>query len=340
MNILVRVPNWLGDAVMSLPFFDLLGSRVPEARVDIIARDLVADLFRHHPGINAIHPFSKRSSRGLGGLLSFGRRLGRLKSYHGFITLAPSFSSALIGVAACRGMRIGYRGEGRSLLLTRRPALPAGLHRVQAYSRLIDYLPGAVSGGGVPPVRYPFPAVSRRRPASAGPHRSVDIVFNVNSQAATRRLPASTWVALGNRLLADSSSPKRILFVGTSGEQQRVDRVKAGIHNQDALVDLCGQTRLEQLARVMRRADLVISNDSGPMHLANAVGTPLLTFFGAGDPQETGPFNSSASTRIISRPMACAPCRKNTCRHSRLHCLEDISAGEIHAAAMQLLNRP
>ena len=104
------------------------------------------------------------------------------------------------------------------------------------------------------------------------------------------------------------------------------------------MVDYSGRTALRELALLLRDADLVISNDSGPMHLANAVGTPLIAFFGAGDVRETGPCNPGA-TVIIRKPVPCAPCRKNRCLYARLHCLEEISADEIYTAVLKLEGR-
>ncbi|MGB5987074.1 MAG: lipopolysaccharide heptosyltransferase II [Desulfobacterales bacterium] len=348
LNILVRAPNWLGDGVMSLPFFDRLHSRFPDLEVDLIARNSVADLFLHHPGIATTHSFAQSELQGLAKRVRFGRRIGRIKSYQGFITLAPSFSSALVGVAACRGWRMGYSGEGRELLFTRRLPPPAGLHRVVSYCRLLDLLPrflstDAVAGKEdgntpVPQVKFPFSADEQDRTFLDKVPGRVDIVFNVNSQAPSRRLPLKTWIELGNRLLEDSRSRRRILFVGTSAEQPRVARVMAGINKQHALVDFSGQTTLRELALLLRDADLVISNDSGPMHLANAVGTPLITFFGAGDPAETSPFNAS-ETVVIQKPLPCSPCLKNRCRYPRLHCLERITGDEIYRAAIELENR-
>ena len=342
MNILVRVPNWLGDAVMSLPFIESLTVHWPEVSLDIIASPGVADVFRHHCAVSRVHLFEKKKARGMGGMLKFGRQIGNQRTYAAFITLAPSFSSALVGWAACRRQRIGYRGEWRRLLLSDAITAPDGVHRVQSYCHLLRCLPRGDAllsdVRQIPPVRFPFSADEQNTTICARLENTIDIVFNINSQAPSRRLPLATWKALGNRLLADQQVQRRIIFVGTASEQPGVARVMAAIHHQDKLLDFTGRTNLRQLAILLRDADYVITNDSGPMHLANAVGTPLIAFFGAGNMAETGPFND-ADAITINHQVACSPCVKNQCRYSTLHCLEEISVEEIFSAAMALEQR-
>ena len=164
------------------------------------------------------------------------------------------------------------------------------------------------------------------------------IVFNVNSEAPSRRLPLEKWQALGRKLLQDETQKRRIVFIGTAGEQDRIATVMKAIKPRNALLDFSGKTSLRELAMLLRDADVVVSNDSGPMHLANAVGTPLVTFFGAGNPIETGPFNHRNAI-IIDRHLECSPCVKNVCKFPTVKCLEQITVDEIYRSVIRLMNK-
>jgi heptosyltransferase II len=91
LNILVRVPNWVGDLIMSLPFFDAIHLALPYSRIDIIAKDAVHDIFRHHPAITKIHSFSKAKTKGLRRLFRYGRALKRETVFDVFLRLHHCF---------------------------------------------------------------------------------------------------------------------------------------------------------------------------------------------------------------------------------------------------------
>jgi heptosyltransferase II len=340
LNILVRVPNWVGDSVMSLPFFDALHLAFPDSRVDIIAKDTVHDIFRYHPAISMIHSFSKTKTKGLHRLFRYGRALQRETAFDVFFTLAPSFSSSVIGLGTGCRSRIGYAGDGRSLLLTHSPRPVPGKHRVEAYCRLLDCLaePHLFKQNAEKTVRIVFSQSEQQErmlPLSPGMWQ---IVLNVNSEAPSRRLPLETWTGLGRKLLAEAPQPVNLNFIGTAAEGEHVHQVMREIASPDRTLDFTGKTSLLELALFLRDADLVISNDSGPMHLANAVGTPVITFFGAGNPAETSPFNRENAV-VINKHLPCSPCVKNICKFKIVRCLEQISVDEIYQNVVSILNK-
>jgi ADP-heptose:LPS heptosyltransferase len=273
--------------------------------------------------------------------------------YHLFITLSPSFSSALIGIGVGSPVRVGYRAEGRAVLFTHHFRQEKGIHRVQAYGQLLAHLEAnvrqrrqsaclrfaerALANKAVPSVVFPFTEAEQQIAVLPPSPQVTTIVFNVNSEAQSRRLPLSTWITLGQRLLSDSEHQTRIVFIGTLNEQPRVAEVIKGIGQSDRLLDFSGKTTLRGLAILLRDADVVVTNDSGPMHLANAVGTPVVTFFGAGDPAVTRPFNADR-TILLNAHVACSPCVKNVCRFPRVACLENIVADEIYQSILKLLS--
>ena len=334
---------------MSLPFFDALHTYFPQSRVDIIARPSIQDVFLQHPAVYKIHPFLKSQTQGLPKLFQYGRALQKGEHYDVFFTLAPSFSSALIGYGVGSCFRIGYAGEGRSLLLTHRISPTPGIHRVQLYYHLFEHfysfwkrqtaLASKVNDSQETyPHRLHFPFSTEEDSAIflSKETGTQYIVFNVNSEAQSRRLPLEKWTALGNRLLNDNTQKWKIVFIGTVAEQSRVRKVMQEIEPSEALLDFSGKTSLRQLARLLHDVDIVLSNDSGPMHLANAVGTPVVTFFGAGDPAETGPFNSQ-NALVINKHVTCSPCVKNQCRFPTVRCLEQITIDELYQSVVKLI---
>lgn len=326
---------------MSLLFFEALPRLLPQSRIDVIAKRSIQDVFLHHPAIHAIIPFSKAETRGLWRLFRFGRHLSQQQPYDAFVTLAPSFSSAVIGVGSGAPARLGYAGEGRSLLLTQAVPRASGMHRAHAYIRLAECLAHAE----LPPQDFTnivengwfyFSEDERRRmmlPTVSGVR---SLVLNVNSEASSRRLPLETWIALGKKLLQASEPRYQLVFVGAAQEHERVQQVIQGIAMPEGIVDFSGKTTLRELAMLLRDADLVISNDSGPMHLANAVGTPVITFFGAGNPAETAPFYQQNAV-VLNKHLECSPCVKNACKFGTVRCLEQISVEEIYQAVIDVL---
>lgn len=326
---------------MSLLFFEALPRLLPQSRIDVIAKRSIQDVFLHHPAIHAIIPFSKADTRGLCRLFALGRHLRRQTRYDAFVTLAPSFSSAVIGLGSGAPTRIGYAGEGRSLLLTQAVPRTPGMHRARAYIRLAECLAHAelspqtlaniVENGW-----FYFSEDERRHvmlPTASGVR---SLVLNVNSEASSRRLPLETWIALGKKLLQASSPRYQLAFVGAAQERERVQQVIQGIAMPEGIVDFSGKTTLRELAMLLRDADLVISNDSGPTHLANAVGTPVITFFGAGNPAETAPFSQEHAI-VLNKHLVCSPCVNNVCKFGTVRCLEQISADEIYQAVIDVL---
>lgn len=336
---------------MSLPFFDVLAAAFPQNRIDIIAKETIREVFLHHPAIHTIHPFSKQHVHGIAGLYRYGKYVSSLGPYDAFITLAPSFSSALIGYSTGCRFRIGYRHEGRSWMFTHSFPEPHGIHRTYVFCNLLrlwlerlretpDSLPSPVSQfskGQVHAILFPFSAQEQQTVFLRKHDDSeVFIVFNVNSEAQSRRLPLEKWIELGNRLLDDQTRRRKLVFVGAPGEESRVQQVIQGIRRQEFVLNYAGKTSIREFAMLLRDADLVVTNDSGPMHLANAVGTPMVTFIGAADPVETEPFNAG-NVIVINKQLACSPCVKNVCKFSTVRCLEQISVEEIYQASLKLL---
>ncbi|RYY93354.1 MAG: glycosyltransferase family 9 protein [Chitinophagaceae bacterium] len=298
MKILVRLPNWLGDMVMAVAFIEGLQQAYPGAEVHVIARKGIDGLLAYFPPLAGQYVFDKSASKGLRGLWRFGRGVRDAARFDLFFSLPDSLSSAVMGYATGARHRIGFRKEGRGVLLTHTYARPRGGHRVHEYLTLLEryasWQPRDVH-------------VALLHSVPKGDH----IAVNINSEAQSRRLTHAKAVELLAALRAATDAP--LLLVGAPKEQAFVAEVIAALPDQSGIHNKAGTTTLTGLADLLAGARLVLSTDSGPAHLANALGTPTVVLFGAGNENNTAPFNSSNNTVLRLDKLSCEPCLKNRC---------------------------
>lgn len=323
----VRAPNHLGDVVMALPALRAAAADV------LIAAPLVPLLALPGGTGTRILPLE----RGMRGFADAARRL-RAGGYRRGILLAPSLSSALLmragGVARVRGTAT----DRRSLLLDEplpRDILP-GTHRSAAYWRIVT---GAMPGDPpVPVLRVPASAEAAFRRLLPDSGRPLAGLFP-GSNASSRRWQPDRFGALA---VALSREGWQVVVFGGPGETRLTAHV-AGSH----AIDLGGRTSLPELAAGLAACHVVISNDSGPLHLAAAVGTPVVGLFGAGDPVATRPLGEHS--HILRHPeLPCVPCVKNKCPRrgagyiladAERECLRLIEVLDVLQAAQQAAMR-
>ncbi|MBF9253412.1 lipopolysaccharide heptosyltransferase II [Pontibacter sp. 172403-2] len=335
MKILVRLPNWLGDMVMSTGFLQVLRHSFPEAQVDVIIKAEYKSLAQFLPGgISGVHTFPKAKYKGLRGAYRFGRLLAPYK-YDLFFSLPDSFSAGVMGWATGAKYRIGYRNEGRALLFTHAYARPKAHHRVDAYSYLLEqYL-------GKPIDKVPVALLadaSIEVPASIKKSDELPrIVLNFNSEAQSRRMPVLKAVSilqgLAQRIKAE------YLLLGGPKDTAFVEEIMALAGNLAHVKSLAGKTSLPELVSIMAAADLVITTDSGPAHVANSLNRKMLVFFGAGDEASTGPYNRHMAEVMQVPNLICVPCRANTCRFGVPLCLLQQDEALLVERAVALLAR-
>lgn len=296
--VIVRAPNHLGDVVLALP-------ALRAAAADVLVRASLAPLL-HLAGLSGrIVPFN--------GIID-GTLALRAKRYTKGVLLPPSFSSALIFALGGVAQRRGTDTDGRRILLT--DAVPvdsfAGLHRATQYMRLV----GAAVAEGAPIL----PRLDIPRPS----HEQRTVGVFPGGNARSRRWEPDRFAELARRL---AKRGNRVVVFGGPTERELTARV-AG----DAAVDLGGQTDLAQLATGIASCDLLVTNDTGPLHLAAAVGTPTVSLWGAGDPMVTGPLGTGH--RLLRHPeLDCVPCTKNDCPLAvdRYRCLTVITVDDVEA---------
>ncbi len=322
MKILVRLPNWLGDMVMSVGFLNQLPHFFPGAEVSVIIKKGLHQLLPFFPPIKHQFIFSKEEYRGLKGTWDAGRVIKRKDAFDLFFSLPDSFSSALMGFASGAKKRVGYKKEAREILLTNAYTKPVGKHRVEEYMALLEAFTSKPSGDVNVSLRHQF-------------IKGDTIIININSEASSRRLTTVKAVEIISAVQENFSN--RIVLIGSPNEKEFVTHVLSKLPLKEGVESVAGGTSLPELCEVIAGAQLMLSTDSGPAHLANALGTPTVVLFGAGNENNTSPYNKSILQTIRLGKLSCEPCTKNTCvQFGTPQCLELLEVPIILSAMKQL----
>ena len=300
MNILIRLPNWMGDMVMSSAFVKAVQDLYPKATIDLIAKKGIDVLLDFSPEDGQRYIFSKEEFPGITGAWKFGKLIRQQKKYDLFFCLPDSLSSAVMAFASGAAKRVGYRKEGRGLLLTTAFNKKTGLHRVEEYLELLQQFTGKT---------LQKTAVKLKGP---GKQKQEYIVININSEALSRRLPKEKAVQLIDEVRKVYQGD--IFLVGSNKEAAFVDEVYTSLASRTSIMNLAGATPIPELAGFLEGARLLLTTDSGPAHFSNALGTHTIVLFGAGNENNTAPYNQDLRSIIRLNQLSCEPCTSNTCK--------------------------
>ncbi|WP_183566131.1 lipopolysaccharide heptosyltransferase II [Mucilaginibacter sp. SP1R1] len=318
MKILIRLPNWLGDVVMSTAFVAAVKQLYPDARIDVIIKKELSNIAPLIPGLTQIHSFSKQEFGGLTGVYRFGKKL-KAEKYDIFFNLPQSLSSAVMGWATSAKKRVGFGKEGGFFLLTNSYKKSANLHRVDEYVSLVEQFTGKT---------IPHKQV-RLNAAVQGLKHPNQVIINFNSEASSRRMPLDKGRALLNKLTSTFTNTTFCL-IGAPKEAVYVSQLIIGSENADRLQNYAGQTDLPGLCSLMAQSAAVLTTDSGPAHLANSVGSPVIALFGAGNEHNTAPYNKQNLTVLRYGKLTCEPCVRNTCKlYGVPKCMEQLDELQI-----------
>jgi heptosyltransferase II len=320
-RVVVRAPNWLGDCILSLAALRDVRRHFPQARIEVLARRSVADLYGAVSEIDSV-----RTSA------CFRDDVARLRGQFDLAILFPnSIGTALVPWQARVPERWGYATDGRRLLLTRATAVPAALRgRSQVY-----YYRAMLAGVGVPlseavDTHLACPGDWRARAdARLGAGPWIALSPGAAYGTAKRWLPAR--FALAAELVARERGAG-VAIVGTASERALGEWIAARI-NVPVRV-LCGETSLQELVGILAQSELLLTNDSGTMHVAAALGRAVVAIFGPTDWRETAPVGSRAT--FVRAPVHCTPCLLRECPIDH-RCMERVSVARVVAAAHEIL---
>jgi heptosyltransferase-2 len=336
MKLIIRVPNWVGDAVMALPTVDAAAEATGATVVSIMTRPLTAPLFQHHPNVDRVVVIEDKKSRVLGPYHA--SRMIKDDRYDVALILPPSLSSALIFKLAGVAGRVGFAGDSRSYLLTRAvPPPKETMHRARQYLYLLEQITGLSL-----PLANPRPVLSHEDIASGEKilakygltYDSRYIVIAPQATAASRRWGAANYGRLSARLISDIDCT--VILIGSLLERAAGDEVRQ--IGGARVVNLCGETDLMTAAAIASSARLFVGNDSGLAHLAGAVGCPLVVLSGADNPNETSPLCDHK--KVIIKDIDCICCVKNVCPLSGeafMRCMKLITVDEVCDAAREVI---
>ena len=336
-SLLVRATNWLGDAVMTTPALAAVREGFPDARIVLLARPLVAELFRHHPDVDEVMVFELpgRHEGALGRLRLAGEV--RRRRFDGALLLQNAFDAALIVFLGRIPERAGYPTDGRRLLLTLPVPLPPGIlerHEVEYYLCLLD-------GLGIP---RPVPAALKlavteeereamaTRLASLGIERGASIV-TINPGAtygSAKRWYPDRFAAVADTLSGEWGAG--VVVVGSAAEAPLAGEIETAMRNPP--VNLAGKTTVRELMALLSLSSFLVTNDSGPMHIGAALGVPLVAIFGPTDWRRTSPWSGRA--KIVRVEIDCSPCRLRVCDRGH-ECMLGVTPEMVVDAARQLL---
>jgi len=332
VRIVIRGTNWLGDSVITIPAVRALRALFPGSPITMLAPEYLAGLWEQEGSVDRVLPVPRPARlRDARALLAALRR----DRYDLGVLFPNSFSSALLFFLGGVRARLGYATDGRSLLLTSRvPEAAAAGHQVHRYLALVRTL-GPVEAEPRPVLRVPESllawADTLLRGRGIAPGRTIVGLNAGSTYGEAKCWPPERFAALA-RMLRDRCGAA-IVAVGGPPERERAETVCAPL-GPDAL-NTAGETTVMQCAALARRCAVFVSNDTGPMHLAAAVGTPVVAIIGPTDPGTTGPIGEHV---IVRRETACAPCLKRRCPTDH-RCMISITVEEVFDAVQQLMEK-
>jgi len=336
VKILVRATNWVGDAIMALPALGAVRGRFPEAKISIVARPYIADVYRgQHLSDELIAYDPKGTHSGVRGRERLAEEL-RARRFDVALLLQNAFDAAWLAWRADVPERIGYARDGRSLLLTKRIAVPKRgeipLHEQFYYLELlrragwIDSLPAESY------VRLNVAAEDRERAesmlrsAGARPGVTRMAIGAGASYGSAKCWPPERFAEFVNRFRRHTDA--EVILFGTAAERTVSDAITAGIDGP--AISLVGATSMAELPALLSRCQLFVGNDSGAMHVAAAVGLKVVAIFGPTDPQGTAPITPHCA--VVQEKPYCSPCFLRRCPTDH-RCMMRVTPEAVEAAA-------
>ena len=316
MRIGVFCPNWVGDAVMALPFLTACRQENPVATILVICKSWVAPIFENHASVDGIVSFQRKDLNGYRSTRNSGQSLKSLDLDY-FYLLSDSFRSAYLGKKSESKHRIGYPGQGRSGYLTQiisRPKIK--MHRTEQYLNLLngDHIELNLKTCGI---QFLEEEISWARMELDQIGLSNPIALFPFSVASSRSVPQLKILEIIEK------TTESIVIFGGKGDQEKAE-ILVNVSRKKNMVTVAGHYNLRESMALISMCNGALAADSGLGHISANLGIPTVSLFGSGDSDSTGPIG--LKTRIINENVHCSPCLKNKChnRSEPLLCLNEI----------------
>jgi heptosyltransferase-2 len=341
VNILIRATNWIGDAVMSLPALRAVRVRFPAARISVLARPWVVDLYSREHFADQIVPYTCGNLREK---LRLAHSL-RARRFDCAILLQNAFEAAALAFVARIPERIGYARDGRSLLLTRAIAVPKP-HEIPRHERYyyLELLRRAGITDSVPPLGEHDEPIRLEGAEEAGregsrllaeaglPEPVIGLSPGAAYGGAKRWLPERFAEAA---VSVAASGGRAVAIFGSQAERGLCEQVRAQVARRGVRShNFAGETTLARFISMAAACDVYLTNDSGAMHIASALGVPTVAVFGATDDIATGPTGPLAL--VVRHTVDCSPCLLRECPIDH-RCMTGVSADDVARTALKLL---
>jgi heptosyltransferase-2 len=340
-KIVIRAPNHLGDCVMALPMINQAGEAYAGARITLLAPRHLAELFINNPGIEEIQQLPPEHVHGMMAVVKMKERLSGGDFDIGYI-LPPSFGAAAGFKLGGVKERIGYIADGRRLLLTKPLPLPEPInskHRSELYFDLLRRGTGQDLLYVKPKLFLSDTDAKSGMELLAGfgvkaRDRFAAIAFR--AVAESRRWGTANYIELIKQLISEHGL--KVVLIGSEKDRPEGDQIAAATSTKE-VINLAGKTSIREVAGILSHAQLFVGNDSGPAHLAAAVGAPIVVLSGADDPKATSPM-AAQKKLIYLEHLECISCEKNKCPlkgEEFMQCMTGIPVAMVAAAAGDLL---
>ena len=335
-RILIAAPNWIGDAVLALPAVASVAKGLPGARIDVLARGEVADIFLGQDAVSAIRRVERSDLRGIG-LLRTASAL-RDEKYQAAILFPNSFRSALLAWLARIPVRIGYGRDIRGLFLSK--AVPPGpkgrrVHQSEYYLDLPRAI-GISAEMSVPVLRLSEDEAARARSfiSEHGAEHGLDASNLVGlapgaAYGAAKKWGSDRFAEAAARLAGEFGAG--VVVFGAEREREDGEAIRRRL---PAALNLAGRTTVREFMALVSLCRVLLTNDSGAMHAAAATGVPVVAVFGPTDPGETAPLGEGHA--VVREPVECSPCFRRECSTDH-RCMTGVPVERVVEAAARVL---
>jgi heptosyltransferase II len=364
MKILVRGTNWLGDAVMTTPALLRLREKFPDAHVAILTAEKLQELWANHPAVDETIPFAPSES-----IFSIGKKL-RGGKFDCALVLPNSPRSAIEVFLARIPQQIGYARPWRNFFLTQavapradavkmrkrsvaeikeliaknpesriqNPEIPKSAHQIFEYLNLTSAL--GANPEVLPPQLFVTPEEIEAAKIKFGLDKISSPIFGLNPGAEygpAKRWPVEKFI-LAAKEIRQRTDCVWILF-GGKGDLQLCGRIESETQNSKLKIqNFCGKTSLRELMSLLKLCRVLLTNDTGPMHVAAALGTPVVVPFGSTSPELTGPgLPGDARNHLLKSDAPCSPCFLRECPID-FRCMNGIGVEQVVEAVVKSLN--